>query len=170
MRKIASLLHLAEKQSVAIGRIFIKFAPMQTPDSKIINFLKKHHVLTLATVSGDQPWVANCFYAFREEQMSFVFTSGYETRHIQEVVLNNKVAGTVVLETGIIGKIQGIQFSGTLLIAEGEVLEKASSSYLKRFPFAALMDTTLWILSIDYLKMTDNRLGFGKKLVWERMC
>ena len=141
---------------------------MQQPDPKITTFLKKHHVLTLATVSGDQPWVANCFYAFGEEQMAFVFTSGYETRHIQEVTQNNKVAGNVVLETSIIGKIQGIQFSGTLTKAEGEALDKASSIYLKRFPFAALMDTTLWILSIDYLKMTDNRLGFGKKMVWQR--
>lgn len=141
---------------------------MQQPDPKILAFLKKHHVLTLATVSGDQPWTANCFYAFMEEQMSFVFTSDNETRHIKEVNQNPKVAGNVVLETSIIGKIQGIQFSGMLELAEGEALEKASSAYLKRFPFAALMDTTLWILSIDYLKMTDNRLGFGKKLVWER--
>ncbi len=140
------------------------------PDSKIATFLKKHHVLTLATASGDQPWVANCFYAFLEEEMSFVFTSGYETRHIQEVLVNYKVAGNVVLETSIIGKIQGIQFSGMLLKVEGESLKIASSAYLKRFPFTALMDTTLWILQIDYLKMTDNRLGFGKKLVWERMC
>jgi uncharacterized protein YhbP (UPF0306 family) len=141
---------------------------MQQPDPKVITFLKKHHVLTLATVSGDQPWTANCFYAFMEDQMSFVFTSGYETRHIQEVLASPKVAGNVVLETGIIGKIQGIQFSGMLELAEAEAFEKASSAYLKRFPFAALMDTTLWILPIDYLKMTDNRLGFGKKLVWER--
>src|SRR5665647_2499742 len=138
---------------------------MQQPDPKITTFLKKHHVLTLATVSDDQPWVANCFYAFVEEQMAFVFTSGYETRHIQEVTQNNKVAGNIVLETSIIGKIQGIQFSGTLTKAEGEALDKASSTYLKRFPFAALMDTTLWILAIDYLKMTDNRLGFGLSLI-----
>jgi uncharacterized protein YhbP (UPF0306 family) len=141
---------------------------MQTPDPKITSFLKKHHVLTLATVSGDQPWVANCFYAFQEEQMVFVFTSGYETRHIQEAALNPKVAGNVVLETSIIGKIQGIQFSGILIKAEGQALDHASSSYLKRFPFAALMDTTLWVLTIDTVKMTDNRLGFGKKLLWKR--
>lgn len=100
--------------------------------------------------------------------MAFVFTSGYETRHIQEAILNKKVAGNVVLETSIIGKIQGIQFSGILEQAKGEALVAAEKAYLKRFPFAALMDITLWILSIDYLKMTDNRLGFGKKLVWER--
>jgi uncharacterized protein YhbP (UPF0306 family) len=138
------------------------------PDTKILSFLKKHHVLTLATVSGDQPWVANCFYAFLEAEMAFVFTSGDETRHIREVIQNPKVAGNVVLETSIIGKIQGIQFSGTLVRAEGEALSRVSSTYLRRFPFAALMDTTLWILSIKYLKMTDNRLGFGKKLIWEK--
>jgi uncharacterized protein len=141
---------------------------MKTPDPKITTFLKKHHVLTLATVSGDQPWVANCFYAFDAEQMAFVFTSGYETRHIQEASINQKVAGNVVLETSIIGKIQGIQFSGTLIKPEGEALSLASSLYLRRFPFAAVMDTTLWILPIDFLKMTDNRLGFGKKLLWNR--
>jgi uncharacterized protein YhbP (UPF0306 family) len=141
---------------------------MQTPDPKIITFLKKHHVFTLATVSGDQPWIANCFYAFIEEQMTFVFTSDYETRHIQEVVQNSKVAGSVVLETSLIGKIQGIQFAGTMRLAENEELVAAEKAYLKRFPFAALMDTTLWVLPIAYLKMTDNRLGFGKKLIWER--
>ena len=138
------------------------------PDPKIITFLKKHHVLTLSTVSQGQPWVANCFYAFLEEQMTFVFTSDYETRHIREATQNSKVAGSVVLETSIIGKIQGVQFSGTLKLAENEELIAAEKAYLKRFPFAALMDTTLWILSINYLKMTDNRLGFGKKLIWER--
>jgi hypothetical protein len=30
------------------------------------------------------------------------------------------------------------------------------------------MNTTLWKLRVDYAKMTDNRLGFGKKLIWER--
>ena len=141
---------------------------MEAPDTKIITFFKKHHVLTLATVSGDQPWVANCFYAFMEERLALGFTSGYETRHVQEVVQNKKVAGSVVLETNVIGKIQGIQFTGTLERAEGESLAAAEKAYLKRFPFAALMDTTLWLLPIDYLKMTDNRLGFGKKLEWER--
>ena len=39
---------------------------------------------------------------------------------------------------------------------------------LKKFPYAVLMKTTLWILEIEYIKMTDNRLGFGKKLIWEK--
>jgi len=41
-------------------------------------------------------------------------------------------------------------------------------AYLKRFPFALALKLDLWILHIDYIKMTDNRLGFGKKLEWRR--
>jgi uncharacterized protein len=142
---------------------------MIRPDSKMITFLKKHHVMTLSTCFSQQPWCANCFYAFSEEKMILVFTSNPETRHIQEVLQNSKVAGSVVLETSIVGKIQGIQFSGELILSEGEEAEEVNSLYLKRFPFTVLMNTTLWKFRIDYAKMTDNRLGFGKKLIWERV-
>lgn len=142
---------------------------MEKPDKKIIEFLKKHHVLTLSTCVDGQPWCANCFYAFIEEEAAFVFTSGNETRHGREAIQNNKVAGAVVLETSIVNKIQGVQFSGRMETPEGEMAEKIRKAYLKRFPFAVLMDTTLWILYADHLKMTDNRLGFGKKLIWDRL-
>jgi len=141
---------------------------MELPDQKIIAFLKKHHVMTLSTCVDQQPWCANCFYAFNAEKMSLIFTSDFETRHIKEALQNCKVAGNVVLETIIVGKIQGIQFSGVLFQPEGEEANEVNSIYLKRFPFAVLMNTTLWELRIDYAKMTDNRLGFGKKLIWGR--
>ena len=141
---------------------------MEKPDKKIIAFIKKHHVLTLATCLDRQPWCANCFYAFLEEEAALVFTSDYETRHIQEALKNSLVAGSVVLETSIVNKIQGIQFTGRLELPEKEMIDKSKYAYLKRFPFAALMDTTLWVLYLDHIKMTDNRLGFGKKLIWER--
>jgi hypothetical protein len=141
---------------------------MEKPEKRIVDFIKKHHVLTLATSHNNMPWCANCFYAFMEEDTSLVFTSDLQTRHIREALKQMQVAGSIVLETNIVGKIQGIQFSGILASPEGTPYTIAEKAYLKRFPFAALMDTTLWILRIDYLKMTDNRLGFGKKIIWER--
>jgi uncharacterized protein len=142
---------------------------VEKPDKKIIAFFKKHHVLTLATCLDRHPWCANCFYAFLEEEAALVFTSDYETRHIQETLKNSLVAGSVVLETSIVNKIQGIQFTGRLELPVKEMIDKSKYTYLKRFPFAALMDTTLWVLYLDHVKMTDNRLGFGKKLIWERL-
>jgi uncharacterized protein len=137
-------------------------------DSRIIKFFRKHHVLTIATSSGNQPWCANCFYVYLEDENSLVFTTDADTRHGKEFILNPFVAGSVVLETMIVGKIRGIQFQGTVSEPEGKLLEKAQSAYLKRFPVAALMDTRLWIVKLTYIKMTDNRLGFGKKLIWEK--
>ena len=134
----------------------------------MVAFLKKHHVMTLSTCVDQQPWCANCFYAFSEEKMSMIFTSDFETRHIKEIIQNSRVAGSIVLETSVIGKIQGIQFSGDLFLVNGNEAKQTITVYLKRFPFATLMNTTLWELRIDYAKMTDNRLGFGKKLIWER--
>ena len=135
-------------------------------DSRIIKFFRKHHVLTIATSAGNELWCANCFYVYLEDENALVFTTGSETRHGREFTENPLVAGSVVLETMMIGKIRGIQFQGRVSEPQGDLLHKAKSAYLKRFPVAAIMDTQLWIVKLTYIKMTDNRLGFGKKLIW----
>jgi uncharacterized protein YhbP (UPF0306 family) len=136
-------------------------------DPAIIKFFRKHHVLSIATSVENEPWCANCFYVYLEEENVLAFTTGIDTRHGKEFVKNPVVAGSVVLETMIIGKIRGIQFQGKVSEPEGDVLSKAKWAYLKRFPPAALMDTHLWIVTLTHIKMTDNRLGFGKKLIWK---
>ena len=135
-------------------------------DSRIVKFFRKHHVLTLATTVDNEPWCANCFYVYLEEENALVFTSDYDTRHGQEFLKNSHVAGSVVLETMFVGKIRGIQFLGIVSEPQGDLLSRAKRAYLKRFPVAVLMDTRLWIVRLSYIKMTDNRLGFGKKLIW----
>lgn len=135
-------------------------------DRRIVRFLRKHHVLTIATSVNNEPWCANCFYVFLEEEAAFVFTTDKETRHGKEFLLNPSVAGSVVLETRIPGRIRGIQFQGEVAEAEGDLLEKSKRMYLGRFPVAMLMDTHLWVVRPKKIKMTDNRLGFGKKLNW----
>jgi len=137
-------------------------------DKRIIKFLHKHHVLTIATSNNNEPWCANCFYVYLEDENSFVFTTDDDTRHGKEFDKNPFVAGSVVLETGVIGKIQGIQFQGITSRPGELLLARAKRAYLIRFPVAALMNTSLWVVSLTYIKMTDNRLGFGKKLVWEK--
>lgn len=135
-------------------------------DKKIIDFIKKHHVLTLATSHNNNPYCCNCFYAYVEDENMLVFTSDRTTKHISDIAEQEYVAGSIVLETSVIGKIQGIQFNGTISEPKDELYKKVKKAYLKRFPFAALMDTTLWVVKLSYIKMTDNRLGFGKKLIW----
>ncbi len=141
---------------------------MNNPEKRIVEFINEHHVLTLATSLENNPWCANCFYIYLEEENCFVFTSDDKTKHVQDVLSNANVAGSVVLETNTIGKIQGIQFNGVMTRPEKELTSIAKKKYLKRFPYALLMKTFLWIVKPSYIKMTDNRLGFGKKLIWEK--
>lgn len=141
---------------------------MEPLNDRMLKFLKKHHVLNLATTLDGKPWCCSCFYAFDAGNIRLIFTSDKETRHIREGSVNAEVAGSIALETRIIGKIRGIQFTGTLNEVLGADYEEARHIYLKRFPYARpwLGNTALWSINLIHLKMTDNRLGFGKKLYW----
>jgi len=137
-------------------------------DKKIIEFIKEHHVLTISVSNNNIPYCANCFYAFDEANKTLIFTSDKSTRHISDTVENNTIAGSIVLETKQIGKIQGIQFNGVITEITGNYYKEANKFYLKRFPYAILKTTSLWAVELKFIKMTDNRLGFGKKLIWEK--
>lgn len=141
---------------------------MNPVDERILTFVDEHHVLTLAVSNNGLPWCASCFYVYLRELNLFVFTSDPDTRHIQDIVRgnNHEVAGTIALETRITGKIRGIQFSGTIRKLRGEELKKAKKTYLNKFPIARFSKLYLWGVEPFFIKMTDNRLGFGKKLIW----
>ncbi len=133
-------------------------------ESKVIKFLSKHHVMTLATQSEEGAYCANAFYAFDQESQTLIFSTDPTTRHGSEMVANRRVAVSVVLETKVVGCIQGAQIIGQI--------EEASSAdrklYLSKFPYAMVVDLHMWRVRIDYLKLTDNTLGFGKKIIWNR--
>lgn len=136
-------------------------------DRRIVRFIKRHHVLTLATSGNDGSWTSHVFYAWLPESQALVFTTDPETRHGAEMTANPCVSGGIVLETNVIGKIRGIQLTGKAE-AVGSDPGKFRKAYIKRFPFAVAAKLDLWVLRIDHVKMTDNRLGFGKKLIWNR--
>ncbi len=141
---------------------------MSELDKRIVTFIHEHHVLTLATCFEDEAYCSNMFYVYLEEEKCFVFTSDRETRHISDISHNLFVAGSVVLETETIGKIQGLQFQGMAFEATGDFKKKAKKAYLKRFPYAILASTPLWAVEITFAKFTNNVLGFGKKLIWKK--
>lgn len=141
---------------------------MILPDKKIIDFIDDHHVLTLATSDFSTIWCSNMFYVYLEDIVAFLFTSNEDTTHIKQIKINSEVSGSIVLETKTIGKIQGIQLTGEVSKINETDFFKYKMKYLKKFPYAVLKDTPLWVLKAKTMKMTDNRLGFGKKLYWDR--
>lgn len=137
---------------------------MEPVDERIAKFIAKHHVLTLATVdSSGAPYCANCFYAYDKQRNLLVFTSDCSTRHAAQMADNPCVALSIVLETRIVGRVQGLQICGTAHRADAA----AERRYIARFPYAAVAPLTLWAVEPAYMKFTDNTLGFGKKLIWQ---
>ncbi len=134
----------------------------------IIKFIQQHHLLTLSTTENNISWCASCFYAFDAEKLQLIITSDLETRHAREASQQPLVSGTIALETAVIGKIRGIQFSGSIYQPDENELKLAKTTYLKKFPFAILMKTHIWIILPEMIKFTDNRLGFGKKIIWNK--
>lgn len=138
---------------------------MMTIDERIAKFISRHHVLTLSTIdSAGEPWVSNAFYAYDKERNLLIFTSDDKTQHAQHMVTNPAVAISIVLETRIVGKVQGCQIRG--IARRGD--SAAERRYIRRFPYAAAADLQLWCVEPTYIKFTDNTLGFGKKLIWQR--
>ena len=70
-------------------------------EEAIVTFLKKHHLLTLATSQENVPYCASCFYALDEQNGSFIHATDEKTRHGREALENVHVAGVVALETKI---------------------------------------------------------------------
>lgn len=121
--------------------------------------------MTLATSHENTPQACSLFYAYLPDEISFVVASDTATEHIQNVLQNEQVAGTIALETKTVGKIEGLQFKGEMTAAEDEA---AKRSYFDAFPYAKLLNPTLWRITPHRMKLTDNSLGFGKKLNWMR--
>ena len=120
-------------------------------------------MLSLATSNGIDLSVCSVFYTYIKEETSFIFASSDTTTHIQHIQNKNSIAGNILLETKTITKIQGLQFWGTVSLLEDKPLR---SHYMKDFSYALALNPKLWKIKVTSFKMTDNRLGFGKKLLW----
>ena len=138
------------------------------PDKRIIDFIKNHHLLTLATSKDNIPYCCNVFYVYNEKNNSLIFSSETKTKHAIDFIDNPNVAASISLETKDIDKIQGVQLLGRVIEPKGEEINNATKLYLKGFPYAQKMKLYLWEMKLTFIKMTHNKLGFGKRLIWEK--
>jgi uncharacterized protein YhbP (UPF0306 family) len=137
-------------------------------DKKILNYINSNKVFTMATAMNNQPYCANCFYVFDENNYTLIFLSDDTTRHISEALSNELVAGTITTEVTSVAKIQGIQFEGVFVNPSIEQADDFYKIYHEKFPFARAKPSPIWGIEITSIKMTDNTLGFGKKTIWSK--
>lgn len=136
---------------------------MKSSLEKIEEFIDQHHVMSLATSYEEELSVCSLFYVYNPSSPSFIVASSLKTTHIQHILQSSTIAGNILLETKKVGEIKGLQFQGIFCELTSSKLKLL---YFKKFPYALALNPKLWEIKVRSFKMTDNSLGFGKKLIW----
>ncbi len=135
----------------------------------IIVFLEAQTCASICCMGDDVPWCFSCFYAFDPDNNMIYYKSSTDTKHSALITENGRVSGTVLPDRLRKISVQGVQFQGTVLALNDAATASASAYYHKVHPMALAIPGQVWALQLDYIKMTDSTLGFGKKMIWKRV-
>ena len=136
-------------------------------DERAVKFLQKSHLSSVAVTDEEgAPYAFNAFYAFNGDDLNpaIIFASDENSAHARAFSRSDAVSGTVALDTKIIGKIKGAQFSGKVSLASKAERE----IYFARFPYARAVKGEIYKIVLERVKFTSNTLGFGKKILWSK--
>jgi len=143
---------------------------------QILDYLRSHNTMTLATTVGDLPWAATVFFA--SEDLHLYFFSAPDSRHCQNLAANPRVAVTIQEDYQDWRKIKGIQLEGRVSLVDG-VLEKTKAMviYAAKYPeiiklftnpasglfYKAFLKVKFYCVMPDKVFFIDNAQGFGKR-------
>lgn len=96
--------------------------------------LKTGHMMQVASVSGDQPWICTVYYVADPETLNLYWVSVPGRRHSQEIEAHGKVAAAIPIVFVQGEKVVGIQVEGdAALVTDPGELRTAAQLYHDRF-------------------------------------
>lgn len=140
---------------------------------RALDYLRSHHVMSLATQGSEGIWAAAVFYV--NDDFDMFFLSSPTSRHARNIKTNPLVAATVQEDYADWREIKGVQIKGRATIIEGVERATAIARFGLKFPVVGNMtETPREILSalslVSWYKLhavkvcfTDNSLGFGHR-------
>lgn len=135
---------------------------------KIVDFIYRHHVVSIACHSLYDFWAANCFYAFDLAEESLIILTERNTRHGQLMLNYPIVAGTIAAQPKEIQDIEGMQFRAKAKLLTGDEQVDALRLYFTTHAIAKGRMSDVWAIYLSELKYTENRTEFAQKYVWNR--
>ena len=127
---------------------------------------------TCATIccTGDKgnPYCFSCYYVFNKEKGVLYFKSSAEAHHSALLKNNPGIAGTVLPDK--LNKLitRGVQLQGEVLEHLHPMAKDAYLRYHKKYPLALAIKGDVFTIQLNDIKLTDSKLGFGKKINWKR--
>ena len=136
---------------------------------KIIRFIEKQTCASVCCVDEmGNPYCFSCFYSFNGEEGLLYFKSSTTSKHASVISKNPFIAGTILPDKLNRLQVKGIQFEGKVLPKDHLYAKQAPFLFHKQFPIALTMPGEIRTVLINHIKMTDNSMGFGKKISWSR--
>lgn len=137
-------------------------------DKHIIDFIEKQKTATVCCLDDENnPYCFSVFYVFDKVERCLYFKSSASSNHANYLLKNKKVAGSILPDKLNMLVIRGIQFTG-FVRNERAIQHHATVEYYKKIPFALAMPGEVCALQLETIKMTDNTIGLGKKISWQR--
>lgn len=146
--------------------------------ARVHSLIASQHVMTLASVGANGPWVAPVFYAERfdaDRPPSLVFVSSPSSRHIGELLADSRAAAAIHADATDWRAIRGVQIAGRVRLLDGESLRTAREAYAMKFPgiglaarapepIARAFARVRWYaLHVERAFLTDNAVAFGRR-------
>ncbi len=131
--------------------------------------------LTLATVRADgRPHAAPVYFvADKEQPLRLYFFSSPDSQHSQDTAENIQAAAAIYPEGWGWEDIRGLQMSGRVKpVPRGQEWDRIWELYRGKFPFVNVLEeqvdqTQLYVFQPNWLRLVDNRKGFGYNQEWE---
>lgn len=141
--------------------------------------LAAHGTATIATSGDDGPWAAAVFYA-HDAELNLYFVSDERTRHARDMADRSGVVAAIHADCRAWSEVRGVQLSGQVQALSGAPREAGLCCYLSKFPeirtlleapvgdqerliAARLRTATLYRLRPVWIRLIDNRHGFGHR-------
>lgn len=100
-------------------------------ENVVRKYIEKTVHMSLATVSGDVPWVCEVHFAY-DNNLSLYFRSLKSRRHSQEIAANPKVAGNIIDKYGLGDPVVGVYFEGAAELLEAGDEQNLAAQCLKK--------------------------------------
>ncbi len=129
--------------------------------TRIVKFLSKNRLMSLATSARNVPWAATVFFAYDTNGTIF-FYSRKDTKHCRNIAKNPRVAVTFNQYTGKPNSIKGLQITGRASKVSPRAYAKCYRIFTKRYPWAKKFagDHTLYAIHPKEIHYIDQKL-FG---------
>ncbi|RMG54017.1 MAG: pyridoxamine 5'-phosphate oxidase [Acidobacteria bacterium] len=145
-----------------------------TVRQRVLDYLRDHHTMTLATIGPDGPWATGLFYA--HDEFDVYWLSDPRSRHSRNIAVNPQVAVAIHEDYRRWEEIRGIQMEGVAeLVGPLADAGRPADIYLTRYPFLrdpahlprplaeALTRARLYHFMPRRIYFIDNSQGFASR-------